>query len=334
MKNKITGYSILILALVLCFTFTCDAYGAGTEKTVKVKILNNNVDSNMKEIVYLVKNKKKSAIKVKKVIVEKKVNNIWTELERKQDANVSRNIKVASKSSEYDSLQLNLTYKMENGALEDGTYRLTVKYKHKGKSFYIYKTFKIKNAWGTRGNEQENETETSKEQESQENETETSKEQETNPGLQPDDSTIEELPTGIEKPVTGVGNTNSTGTAEDTATTTTATNSVDNCLMIQDFNINKKGKASILAYYESDYTYECTDKVVMRIKIQRKTKKGWRNYKTYKIKKKSNVAFVNKKINLKKSGTYRMKVKVTQYEKGIKRESFSTRYIKGSYKKK
>lgn len=90
-------------------------------------------------------------------------------------------------------------------------------------------------------------------------------------------------------------------------------------LLNSDFYIDKHGNVSAVVFSENDY--ETATKTKMKIKIQRKRGKKWVTYKKYKVVKKSNVAYANKKFRLRKSGTYRMKVEITAYHKNRKKQT-------------
>lgn len=90
-------------------------------------------------------------------------------------------------------------------------------------------------------------------------------------------------------------------------------------LLNSDFCIDKHGNVSAVVFSENDY--ETAIKTKLKIKIQRKHGKKWVTYKKYKVVKKSNIAYANKKFRLRKSGTYRMKVEITVYHKKQKKQT-------------
>lgn len=102
--------------------------------------------------------------------------------------------------------------------------------------------------------------------------------------------------------------------------------SSDNALQVKtklintDFSVTKKGKASVMVFSEAEY--KTTKKTKIKVYVQRKVKGKWKKYKTYKVVKKSNVAFMNKQFKIKKKGTYRMKVKIIFYRKGKKKKIY------------
>lgn len=84
-------------------------------------------------------------------------------------------------------------------------------------------------------------------------------------------------------------------------------------LITTDFTINKSGKASAMVFSEADY--KKAKKTKIYFSIQRKVNGKWKKFKSFKIVKKSNIAFVNKQIDLKKKGKYRMWIKISFYGK-------------------
>lgn len=89
--------------------------------------------------------------------------------------------------------------------------------------------------------------------------------------------------------------------------------STDVVVKMQDFSISDSGKAKALIYYETSYIYRNTDKIVIKIRIQKKKGRQWKRYKYYRIQKRSNVIYANKELQIKNSGTYRMKAVVYRY---------------------
>ena len=102
-------------------------------------------------------------------------------------------------------------------------------------------------------------------------------------------------------------------------------------LLNSDFHIDNRGKVSAVVFSESDY--KVAVKTKLKIKIQRKYGKKWKNYKKYKVTKKSNIAYANKTFHVKHSGTYRMKVEIIIYKKNKQTKTRTYKSLKQKYRK-
>lgn len=283
---------------------------------VKITFLNDYVDETVKEPVFKIKNKTDSVIKVKKVEFQIKQNGEWVSAGEKKGAVTDRNTKIASGKSAYDSIVLRKHYKLPKEELDSGKYSICVTYKYKGelykarKSFVVYKPQNEEIPTGspqsgTSGVEGAPPV--------------------TNAGAPPtvtikgDDSSETEVNILAADPGTVINGAKVTGDADD-------------CLLLNhDFSIGKKGKVKAMIFTEA-YYYN-TDKVKIKLKIQKKVGNKWKKVRKYKVTKKSSVAFANKTFKLKKSGTYRMNVEVTFYKKGKKQGRYTIKSKSQKYAK-
>lgn len=110
---------------------------------VKVVFLNDGIDENVEELVFKIKNRTDSKIKVKKIEFQTWQNEEWSSFEKREDAKSGCNISVRAKDKIYDSILLNKDYIVPESGLPTGKYAVSVKYKYKGNYYYARKTFKI-----------------------------------------------------------------------------------------------------------------------------------------------------------------------------------------------
>lgn len=99
-----------------------------------------------------------------------------------------------------------------------------------------------------------------------------------------------------------------------------------------DFCIDKTGKARVMVLSEAYYKKTCQAKI--SLKIQRKNGRKWKKYKKFKVTKKGNIVFLNKKLKIKKSGTYRMKVCIKFYRKKKRIQEYNITSKVQKYKRK
>jgi hypothetical protein len=145
-KTKAYIKIVVILVMVLLSVIMNNGrqvYAESKIPAVSIYLKNSNVDKNMKEAVYGIKNRTEKTIKVRKVIVEKYTDGQWTELERKDGALVKRNIKIQAGKKEYDSILLNDVYSISQDGLEYGKYRICISYRLGGKSYEQHRKFMI-----------------------------------------------------------------------------------------------------------------------------------------------------------------------------------------------
>lgn len=277
-----TGILTIIVLSVLVISEK-QVYAKSDIAAVSIYLENSNIDKNLKEPVYRIKNRTENNIQVKKAVIEKYTENQWSELQRKEGASVKRNIKIAPGKKAYDSIVLNEVYSIPQDGLEAGKYRVRITYRLDGKRYEQYKQFEIKT-----------------------------------PVNQSADNT-----TTICKGTAGSTNAESVPVKH---------SETSNILLNSDFNIDSKGNVRAVVFSENNY--KIARKTKIRITIQKKKKGKWVKYKSYKVVKKSNIAYANKKFKVKKSGTYRMKVDIIVYRKNkkyLKRtyKSFEQKYVKG-----
>lgn len=247
------------------------------QANLKIKIKNQEIDRHLGELVYTIKNTSKERIKVTKVILQKKTENEWQNLEEKEDALLARNIKVKSQTKQYDSINIKKNFVIGKKGLEKGKYRLYIVYKYNGRKCCATKKFCIGDC----------------------------------------KSYIDEEPKApAGAPPSMEENTEITATVPKTF----QENNMWAVLFNNDFGIRENGDAYAIVFSEAHY--KRTYKVKINIAIQKKKKSKWRTYRKYKVKKKSNIAYINKTFKIKHHGTYRMVVKVKFYRTDRKTKTY------------
>lgn len=283
---------MFMLSVLLLISHKVGASTVDRRPDVELKLLNNNMDSNLKELVYYLKNNNTKAIRIKRTTVEKMTEGHWKELERNKNAKVQQNINISSGETKFDNIMLYKIYNIGEEGVEAGKYRINIKYKYRGKTYYGMKAFKISKTEVATDPE---DTDDSSQQTTANNNSEQGNVTDT------EEETTIKAPVNISKPSEGTDK-------------VCGTESSDIILKLQDFNISKKGEAKSLVYFETNSSYKITDKIVIRIKIQKRRGGKWKKYKIIRVRKNSNVAYANKKFKIKSSGTYRMKVTIFQYQ--------------------
>lgn len=284
LKNYIKIIGILaLIVLSVMVTGGKKVYGKSNISAVSVYLENRNIDKNLKEPVYRIKNRTEKNIKIKKAVIEKNTQGQWIELQRKEGVSVKRNIKIEAGKRAYDSILLNEVYSIPENGLESGIYRICITYRLDGKVYAQYRQFIIVNSGQTSVNNAE--------------------------------TACKEI----------------SGSADGRGSTIKYSETA-NILLNSDFNIDKKGNVKAVVFSENNY--KTAKKTKIRITIQKKKKGKWVKYKQYKVVKKSNIAYANKKFKVKKSGIYRMKVDIIVYgkNKNYKKRtyrSFEQKYVKG-----
>lgn len=292
---------------------------------LKISLLNEKLDYNLKEVAFKIKNKAEKKVKVTRVKIQFKSKGEWTTLKTQKKSVTKRKTVISAGNTVYDSVNLNTDYVISTEGLPDGKYAIYIKYKYEGKSYFRRKSFFIE------GNEK---TDVNKEETTAIEEITTGEditilpEDETTSGGEPStekpgfipkpDVTISEATTKKEPSAVS-----DSSTQTDNAVSKSETANIKIKLINTDFIIGKNGKATAMVFSEADY--KKARKAKIYVSIQRKTKGKWKKYKSYKVVKKSNIAFINKQLKIKKKGTYRMWVKVTFYGKGKKRKQYKTK---------
>lgn len=273
---------------------------------LKVSLLNENLDYQLKEVAFKIKNKTNQKIKVTKVSVQYKRNGEWTTLKKQKNSVLKRNIVINSGKTVYDGVNLKTDYVISKNGLEGGKYSIHIKYKYNGRYYYKRTVFSVK---GKKLPERETTT---------------------RPVLEttPDDATAESPQPDLEPTMKPRPPANSIPKDDVTAenkpnTATSGVLAIKIKLVNTDFSIEKNGKASLMVFSEADYKKASKTKIF--ISIQKKANGKWKKYKNFKVVKKSNIAFANKQIQMKKKGTYRMSVRIVFYGNGKKRKQYKTK---------
>lgn len=110
---------------------------------VKVAFLNDEIDKDVKEIVFKIKNNTETKIKVKNIEIQVQENSGWIPFEKREDVKTGCSIKISGKNTIYGSVVLWENYRIPQSGLPAGKYSLYVKYRCQGKSYFARKTFII-----------------------------------------------------------------------------------------------------------------------------------------------------------------------------------------------
>ncbi len=269
------------------------------ENGVKIKLMNQQISTNTSQAVVEIKNRKASKIFISKVSIQRKNEN-WVEWKKQKIR-----CRIDTKTKEYVDINVR--------GIPYGSYRMVFRVKKNGKVKKVIIRFTVVDY-----ENDSNQSDTKKESESTgfiqdkpiENET-TTKEPDVNqhpqpaPGLPP--SMKPDNP-AMNKPPACTVSKNQMAKSK-----SGRTKSIKQILLNKDFRISKQGKAEAVVFSESDYKTAYRTKIYL--KIQRKTKKGIKNYIKYKQVKKSNIAYMNREFWIKKKGRYRMYVKIISYTK-------------------
>lgn len=292
---------------------------------LKINILNETLDYRLEEVAFKIKNKSGKKIKVTRISMQYKSSGKWTTLKKQNKSAAKRKTVITAGSTVYDSINLNTDYVIPNEGLNGGKYAVYVKYKYKGKYFYKRKVFRVEGKEVYEAESQSTEAayiETTTEENTTNQIEETTTEGEQGTTSQQETEVTTKVPTMSAAPTVTVVDKTVTNKAS-------ATTAIHIKLVNTDFSIDKTGRASLMVFSEADYSK--AEKTKINISIQRKTKGKWKKYKSYKITKKSNIAFVNRQLKIKKRGTYRMWGKITFYGKGKKRRQYKIKSKKQIY---
>lgn len=260
---------------------------------LKIKVLNEDKQYRMNEMAFSIKNKTNKKIKVTRVYLQYNNQGKWQTLRRTSKSVEKRNTIIEPKSKVYDNFNTMEAYEGPiYGRFPGGTYCVCVKYKYKGKKYFTRKKYHLN---GPDPNEME-----------------------TIPGYEGDGQTKEEITMQHD----------GMGVPESSTNKTTAVTKAKAKIVNTDFFIREKGKATAMVFVEAKYN--AAKKIKVYASIQRKVEGKWKKYKSYKITRKSNIAFLNEQVKLKKKGKYRMWVKVTVYGKK-KRKTYKVKSKNQTY---
>lgn len=315
MKKAIRVFMVLIICTIF-IGIGNEVVNAKTDKVIKIKLVNKKMNVNTSEAIVQVNNKKDKSISISKIVtkkkkqvglktadeqVEMKTEENWVEMKRN---NKKRKVKAHTK--EYVDVNIK--------GIPAGEYRMIFYMKSGSRVMKRKIHFTVERI--------SEERETTKEQEKI-TEQETTTEIETTEPQMP----TEEETTDYYLPPAGLLPNTSTTKNTTAKTQNISKNSryynAKQILLNGDFYIDKKGATKAVIFSETDY--KTAYKTKIDLIIQRRTKTGFKTYKRYKQIKNSNVAFMNKNIKIKKSGKYRMFVRIVSYKRQNKR---SIRYYK------
>lgn len=326
----------LFMAFLVCITcigIGNEAVNAKAVTDIKVKLINKKINSDTSEAIVAVKNKKDNNISVSKVILKKRQE---TDMESKTE---DEQVELKTKKEHWVEMKRNnKKYKIKAHAkkyvdvnikgVSAGKYKITFHIKSKGQVikknvyFIVEKTRII--------------PESIKKPQVFPVEKETTIDYEEIPSGSapvPSDSVTEpsdsasapsySAPAPVDSVSEPAPAPAQTAISKNTVSERKRCYNAKQILLNGDFRVNSKGKVEAVIFSETYYKTAYKTKIDLR--IQRKTGKGFKTYKRYKQIKKSNIAFLNKNFKIKKSGQYRMYVKIISYKKKNKK---SIRYYK------
>ena len=301
--NKVKKLFVVLLICFMTIVIVQEPVSAKENNGIKVKLINKNMNTYTSEAIVEIKNKTKNSISVSRISIQKKDEKQvemkkgeehWVEVKRK-----TKKYKLKADNTKYIDLNIK--------GISVGEYRMIFDIK-KGKK-------KIqKNVYFTVEEEIQDPV-------SSEKVTET----ESSPsGSTEEETTLSdngEYETPADKPTIGFNPSkpapyHPAGTVPKSCVKKKVYRAKQ-ILLNGDFRIDKTGRSTAVIFSETGY--KTTYKTKIDLKIQRKTKKGFKNYKRYKQIKKSNLAYMNKKLKIKKKGYYRMYVTITSYKRDGKK---------------
>lgn len=121
---------------------------------LKVTLLNQMLDYQLKEVAFKIKNKTANKIKVIKISVQYESDKGWMALKKQKNSVTKRKRIIDSRKTVYDSVNLHTDYVIPKDGLKGGKYSIYIKYKYKGKFYFIRKIFSVK---GKNDSEKDNE---------------------------------------------------------------------------------------------------------------------------------------------------------------------------------
>lgn len=121
---------------------------------LKVTLLNQMLDYQLKEVAFKIKNKTANKIKVTKISVQYESDKGWMALKKQKNSVTKRKRVIDSRKTVYDSINLHTDYVIPKDGLKGGKYSIYIKYKYKGKFYFIRKIFSVK---GKNDSEKDNE---------------------------------------------------------------------------------------------------------------------------------------------------------------------------------
>lgn len=311
MTKTIKFFMVLLICVILMGTGN-EVVNAKAEKEIKTKLVNKKINANTSEAIIEINNKKSSSVSISQIILKKKqekqvvvkteekqaelkTKENWVEMKKS-----GKKYKIKARSKKYVDVNIK--------GVSAGEYKIVFYMKSGGKAFEKNVRFTIK--------KRENKADNSP-QESQTSpvEEETTDDYAAAPAPAKPSNSVPAPPSGSTASATSISkNASSKGNSYYNA---------KQILLNGDFRINPKGKVEAVIFSETDY--KTAYKTKIDLKIERKTKKGFKTYKRYQQIKKSNIAFLNKNFTIKKSGQYRMYVRITSYKRKNKK---SIRYYK------
>ena len=284
--TKIVRLFVALLISIIFIGIGDEVANAKADKEIKTKLVNKKVNSNTSEAIVEVKNKKDKDVSIARIVLKKKQEN-QVELKTKEENWVEmKRTNKKYKVKAHTKKYIDVDIK----GVSAGEYKMI---------FYIKKgTQVIKKCVGFGVKNINNQPDSSKE-----------------PQVLP----VEEETTDCYVPAPSV----QPAVIKNNVAERKNSYNAKQILLNGDFRINAKGKVEAVIFSETYYKTAYKTKIDLR--IQRRTKKGFKTYKRYKQIKKSNIAFLNKNFKIKKSGQYRMYVKIISYKRKNKK---SIRYYK------
>lgn len=305
----------LFMVLLICVVFTGigdEVVSAKADKEIKTKLVNKKMNSNTSEAIIEINNKKSRSISVSEIILKKKQDNQTTlKTEEKNWVEVKKSdkkYKIKAHTKKYFDVDIK--------GVSAGEYKIVFYMKSEGKAIEKNIRFTIK--------KKRNKSDNSQEPQAFPREEETTDYYASAPAPAP--------PSGSAPAPSSGSDCSATAISKNTSPKENSYDNANQILLNGDFRIYPKGKVEAVIFSET--YYKTTYKTKIDLIIQRKTGKGYKTYKRYKQIKKSNIAFLNKNFKIKKSGEYRMYVKITSYKRKKKK---SVRYYRSktvSYKKR
>lgn len=302
MKQLIKIFVILIICTA-SIGLQSKNTSAKEENGVKLTLINKQVNTDTSEAIVAIKNKKNSRISISKVSIQRKDEN-WVEMKRQK-----LKCKIAANKKKYVDVGVR--------GIPSGDYRMVFRVKRGKKNKQKIISFTVEKSMRRTSVLEETTTNSPKPEETTISIT-NPEEPTTNEPVtsKPDDvqEPSQEIPTpGI--PSNTVPNKTPVyqlpaGTVTKNSTVVTR-NSIKQILLNKDFRISEKGKVEAVVFSETDYKTAYKTKIYLN--IQRKSKRGFKTYKKYKQVKKSNIAYMNKTLQVKKQGKYRMYVRIISY---------------------
>ena len=303
MTKTIKFFMVLLICVILTGTGN-EIVNAKAEKEIKTKLVNKKINANTSEAIIEINNKKNSSVSISQIILKKKQEkqSVVTAEEKQAELKTKENwVEMKKSGKKYKIKALSKKYVDVNiKGVSAGEYKIVFYMKSGGKNIEKNVRFTIKKPENKADNSPQ-ESQTSPVEE------ETTDDYAAVPASAPTSDSAPSA-TSISKNASPKGN---------------SYYNAKQILLNGDFRIDAKGKVEAVIFSETDY--KTAYKTKIDLMIQRKTRNGFKTYKRYQQIKKSNIAFLNKNFKIKKSGQYRMYVKITSYKRKNRR---SIRYYK------